>query len=228
MIKIFLIIGLLLNFTNPLVSQSVLNPNYGLKSHETLVINRIDIASESTTFHLTIGNRIEGGTFCADRNIFIIHPDGTRTKLISSEGIPVCPESHKFTSIGEKVDFTLTFSPLKLNTDWIDLIEDCRDNCFYFYGITLDSDLNNRIDELFRFAENGESLKALDGFTELLRETDSRNNGIEGLLYVNIIKLAGESGKPEQAAEFYKRFRSSGAPGLKHYLQYLDDQGIKY
>jgi hypothetical protein len=199
-----------------------------LKSHETLVINRIDIASESTTFHLTIGNRIEGGTFCADRNIFIIHPDGTRTKLISSEGIPVCPESHKFTSIGEKVDFTLTFSPLKLNTDWIDLIEDCRDNCFYFYGITLDSDLNNRIDELFRFAENGESLKALDGFTELLRETDSRNNGIEGLLYVNIIKLAGESGKPEQAAEFYKRFRSSGAPGLKHYLQYLDDQGIKY
>ena len=228
MIKIFLIIGLLLNFTNPLVSQSVLNPNYGLKSHETLVINRIDIASESTTFHLTIGNRIEGGTFCADRNIFIIHPDGTRTKLISSEGIPVCPESHKFTSIGEKVDFTLTFPPLKLNTDWIDLIEDCRDNCFYFYGITLDSDLNNRIDELFRFAENGESLKALDGFTELLRETDSRNNGIEGLLYVNIIKLAGESGKPEQAAEFYKRFRSSGAPGLKHYLQYLDDQGIKY
>jgi len=228
MIKIFLIIGLLLNFTNPLVSQSVLNPNYGLKSHETLVINRIDIASESTTFHLTIGNRIEGGTFCADRNIFIIHPDGTRTKLISSEGIPVCPESHKFTSIGEKVDFTLTFSPLKLNTDWIDLIEDCRDNCFYFYGITLDSDLNNRIDELFRFAENGESLKALDGFTELLRETERRNNGIEGLLYVNIIKLAGESGKPEQAAEFYKRFRSSGAPGLKHYLQYLDDQGIKY
>jgi hypothetical protein len=199
-----------------------------LKSHETLVINRIDIASESTTFHLTIGNRIEGGTFCADRNIFIIHPDGTRTKLISSEGIPVCPESHKFTSIGEKVDFTLTFPPLKLNTDWIDLIEDCRDNCFYFYGITLDSDLNNRINELFRFAENGESLKALDGFTELLRETDSRNNGIEGLLYVNIIKLAGESGKPEQAAEFYKRFRSSGAPGLKHYLQYLDDQGIKY
>jgi len=228
MIKIFLIIGLLLNFTNPLVSQSVLNPNYGLKSHETLVINRIDIASESTTFHLTIGNRIEGGTFCADRNIFIIHPDGTRTKLISSEGIPVCPESHKFTSIGEKVDFTLTFPPLKLNTDWIDLIEDCRDNCFYFYGITLDSDLNNRIDELFRFAENGESLKALDGFTELLRETERRNNGIEGLLYVNIIKLAGESGKPEQAAEFYKRFRSSGAPGLKHYLQYLDDQGIKY
>ncbi|MZP55104.1 MAG: hypothetical protein GT600_06620 [Bacteroidales bacterium] len=199
-----------------------------MKSHETLVINRIDAASESTTIHLTIENRIEGGTFCADRNIYIVHPDGTRAKLISSEGIPVCPESHRFTSIGEKLDFTLTFPPIKLSTDWIDLIEDCRDNCFYFYGITLDSDLNKKIDELFRFAENGESFKALDGFIELLRETDSRNNGIEGLLYVNIIKLAGDSGNPEQAAEFYKRLRSSGVPGLKHYLQYLNDQGIKY
>lgn len=228
MIRIFLITGLLLYFVNPAISQSVVNPNYGLKSHETLVIKRIDAGSESTTLHLTIENRIEGGTFCADKNIYIVYPDGSEMKLISSEGIPVCPESHKFTSTGEKLDFTLTFPPLKLNTGWIDLIEECRDNCFYFYGITLESDLNNRVDELFRFAENGESLKALEGFTELLRETDSRNNGIEGLLYVNIIKLAGESGKQEQAAEFYKKLKSSGAPGLKHYLQYLNNQGIKY
>ncbi len=221
-------IVLLSSFANTVVSQSVASPNYGLKSHETLVINRIAAASESTTVYLTIENRIEGGTFCADRNIYIIHPDGSRVKLISSGGIPVCPESHKFTSIGEKLDFTLTFPPLKKNTDWFDLIEDCGENCFYFYGITLDSDLNKRIDELFRFAESGESLKALDGFTELLRETDSRNNGIEGLLYVNIIKLAGEAGNSDQAAEFYKKLRSSAAPGLKHYMQYLSDQGIKY
>jgi len=228
MLRIILFIGLLLNFINPVVSQSVLNPNYGLKSHETLIIKQIDSGSESTTIHLTIENQIEGGTFCADKNIYIVHPDGSRMKLISSEGIPVCPESHKFTSIGEKLDFTLTFPPLKLNTDWIDLIEDCRDNCFYFYGITLDSNLNGRLDGIFSLADKGESLKALEGFTELLRDTDSRNIGIEGLLYVNIIKLAGETGKPEQAEEFYKKLRSSGAPGLKHYLQYLNDQGIKY
>jgi len=209
-------------------SEIIIKPNYGLKSHETLTINKIENSDNFLKVYLTIENRIAGGEFCADRKIYLAYPDGTRSMLISSEGIPVCPENHKFTSIGEKLDFTLTFPPLKLNTNWIDLIEDCRDNCFYFYGITLDSDLNNRIDELFRFAENGESFKALDGFIELLRETDSRNNGIEGLLYVNIIKLAGDSGNPEQAAEFYKRLRSSGVPGLKHYLQYLNDQGIKY
>jgi hypothetical protein len=228
MIRNLFIFGLLLIFTDPVVSQSVLNPNYGLKSHETLVIKRIDAAPESTTIHLTVENRIAGGSFCADKNIYIIHPDGSRMKLISSEGIPVCPESHKFTSIGEKLDFTLKFPPLKPNTDWIDLIEDCRDNCFYFYGITLDSDLNGRLDGIFSLADKGESLKALEGFTELLLETDSRNIGIEGLLYVNIIKLAGESGNSEQAEEFYKKLRSSGAPGLRHYLQYLNDQGIKY
>lgn len=228
MIRIFLITGFLLSLPIPLASQNVVSPNYGLKSHETLVINRIVAASESTTIYLTIENRIEAGTFCADRNIYIVHPDGSRVKLISSVGIPVCPENHKFTSIGEKLDFTLTFPPLKKDTDWFDLIEDCGDNCFYFYGITLDGDLNGRLDGIFSLADKGESLKALEGFTELLKETDKRNPGIEGLLYINIIKLAVESGNTGQAAEFYRKLRSSGAPGLRHYIQYLNDQGIKY
>lgn len=228
MIRIFLITGFLLSLEIPLASQNVVSPNYGLKSHETLVINRIDATSESTTIYLTIENRIEGGTFCADRNIYIIHPDGSRVKLIASEGIPVCPESHEFTSIGGKLDFILKFPPLKKNTDWFDLIEDCGDNCFYFYGITLDGELNGRLDGIFSLADKGESLKALEGFTDLLKETDRRNLGIEGLLYINIIKLAVLSGNTEQAAEFYRKLRSSDAPGLRHYIQYLNDQEIKY
>ena len=101
-------------------SQTISLPNYSLKSHETLEIKKIEITSEKTIVFLSIENQTTGGYFCADKNIFIIKPDGTRSKLISSSGIPVCPETYKFKAIGEKLNFILTFLPLKTGTGWID------------------------------------------------------------------------------------------------------------
>ncbi len=168
-------------------SQSYIQPNYGLKSHETLIINKIEATANTTTIFLTIENRIPGGTFCADKNIYIFYPDGTNSKLISSNNIPVCPDSHKFKTPGEKLDFTLTFPPLKKGVEWIDLVEDCNDNCFHFYGVTLDNELNRKINDAFSMAENDDPLKAMISFIDILESADSKNTGIEGLLYVNII-----------------------------------------
>jgi hypothetical protein len=177
---------------------------------------------------MSIENRIKNGTFCADKNIFIIYPDGTRIKLISSENIPVCPDSHKFTEPGEKLDFILTFPPLKQGTEWIDLIEDCSDNCFSFYGITLDNDLNRKIDEAFFLEENDEPVKAMINLIDLAEATDKRNIGMEGFLYINIIRLARLNGNEVRAAQWYARMKSSGAPRLEQYIKYLNDQGIRY
>ena len=226
--KILCLIFVSLFFYGTVYSQSFIRPNYGLKSHETLIINKIEATNNSATFFLTIENRRQGGTFCADQNIFIVYPDGTRIKLISSHGIPVCPDSYRFTTTGEKLNFTLTFPPLRKGVDWIDLIEECSENCFHFYGITLNNELNGRINEAFALAENDDPVKAMISFIDILEEHDSGNLGVEGLIYVNIITLARQSGTVGSAIDWYKKLKNSGAPRLPEYIKFLNDKGIKY
>ena len=212
----------------PINSQTCNSPNIGLKSHETLEISKVVTTAQKTIIFLTVENRITGGYFCADKNIFIIYPDGTRSKLISSKGIPVCPDTYKFKTIGEKLDFELTFSPLKKETQWIDLKEDCTEDCFSFYGVCLNNDLNKKIDDASVLAENKEPSKALMSFINIAGSIDSKNSGIEGLIYMNIIKLAKETGSIAKAAEWYNRMKSSGIPRLELYIKYLNSQGIVY
>lgn len=221
------VFGFIILFANT-QAQSYIQPNYGLKSHETLLINKVETSDKATTVYLSIENRRTGGTFCADKDIYLLCPDGKRLGLLSSYGIPVCPDTHVFKTIGERLDFTLSFPPLKKDIGWIDLIEDCTDNCFHFYGITLDNDLNGRINDAFYLAETNDPVKAMISFIDILESVDSKKPGIEGLLYVNIISLARQAGNFGQAADWYKKLKNSGAPRLQDYIQYLNDQGIKY
>jgi hypothetical protein len=209
-------------------SQTFIQPNFGLKSHETLVIDKVELTSTAATFFMSIENRIANGSFCADKNIVIVYPDGTRSKLLSSENIPVCPDTHKFREAGEKLDFTLTFPPLKQGTEWIDLIEDCSDNCFSFYGVTIDNDLNRKIDEAFSLSGNDEPVKAMINFIDIAEAVDKKNLGIEGFLYINIIRLEKQNGNELKAAQWYTRLKSSGAPRLQQYIKYLNDLEIRY
>jgi len=209
-------------------SQVIIQPNYGLKSHETLEIKKIEMTFEATSFYMSIENRIQGGSFCADKNISIIYPDGTKSKLVSSGGIPVCPDIYKFRAPGEKLDFVLVFPPLKTGTGWIDLIEECSENCFSFYGVTLDVDLNKWLDDVFDRASNGKPSDNIVLFKSVLDSIASQDLGIEGLLYINIINATVEEEDNVNTIVWYKRLASSNAPGLSRYLKYLNDKGIKY
>lgn len=213
-------------FSANLNSQTFNHPNSGLKSHETLEISRIEVTGQKTVVLLSVENRIEGGYFCADKNIFIIYPDGTRSRLTSSEGIPVCPAAYKFKAIGERLNFALTFPPLKHDTQWIDLVEDCNENCFSFYGVCLNSDLNKKIDDASMLAENGEPAKSLMNFINIAGAIDNKNSGIEGLIYVNIIELAKETGNIQKAAEWYAKLKLSVIPRVELYIKHLNSQGI--
>lgn len=210
-------------------SQAFYNPNSALKSHETLDISKIEVTSRTTIISLSIENkRSEGGSFCADKKIYIQYPDGTRLNLTKSNNIPVCPKTYNFKSVGEKLSFTLEFPPLKAGTKWIDIIEDCSSNCFWFYGVTLDNDLNKRLDDAFTLAEKGKPAENIILFKKILDDIDSQNLGIEGLIYINIINAASEDNNKIDEAVFYKRFAASHAPRLNQYLKYLNDRGIKY
>jgi len=209
-------------------AQVVIQPNYGLKSHETLEIKKAETTAKATTFYLSIENRIPDGNFCADKNIFMIYPDGSRSKLAFPTGIPVCPDTYKFKTIGEKLDFILTFPPLKPGTKWVDIIEECNEDCFSFYGLTLDNELNRKLDDIFSLASKGKPSDNIKLFSALLDSIDNHNTGIEGLLYISIIDAAMEEADKGNTIVWYKRLSSSGAPRLNQYLKYLNDKGIKY
>jgi hypothetical protein len=209
-------------------SQNISYPNFALKSHETLHISKIEITTTNTIIYLNVENKIAGGSFCADKNIFITYPDGTRSRLISSKGIPVCPSSYKFKTIGEKLNFELTFPPLKPGTKWMDLVEDCTDNCFSFYGVCLNTSLNVKIDEASVLAENGESSKALAEFTKIADSGAGKDSGLEGLIYMNIVKLSKETGNVSEAAKWYNKLKSSDIPRTGLYIKHLNSLGIIY
>jgi hypothetical protein len=209
-------------------SQTFNHPNIGLKSLETLEITKIDLSTQKTLIFLSVENRIADGYFCADKNIFILYPDGTRSKLTTSKGIPVCPDSYKFKTIGEKLNFELTFPPLKPGTQWIDLIEDCSDNCFSFFGVCLNTNLNKRIDEASVLAENEKPAEALMDFIKIAGTIDSKNSGIEGLIFIDIIKLAKETNNIQKASEWYSKLKLSGIPRNELYIKHLNSQGITY
>ena len=214
--------------TSLFYSQTFTAPNYALKSHETLNITKIEANSEKTIVYLSVVNQRIGGYFCADRNISLSESDGGKLKLLKSSGIPVCPDTYKFQSIGEKLDFILTFPPLKPGTEWVDLIEECSENCFSFYGVILDNSMNRRIDGVFALAENGEQTKALISFINIAAEKDIKSPVVEGLIYINIIKLANDTGNLTKAAEWYNRLKSSAIPRAELYIKHLNLLGIKF
>jgi hypothetical protein len=225
----FLIVAGLTSIVSVLsFSQTFISPNSALKSHETLEIRTVETSPERTIVSFSVENRIAGGQFCADRNIYIIDPSGEKIRLRKASYIPVCPDSYKFRNIGEVLMFTLEFPPLKPGTKWIDIIEDCTSNCFWFYGITLDNELNKKLDEAFLKASKLKPAENLVLFKNILETIDSQNPGIEGLLYVNIINAAVEDADIVNAALWYKRLVSSNAPRVNQYLKYLNDKGIKY
>jgi hypothetical protein len=209
-------------------AQTYNRPNMGLKSPASLDLVKVEISGEKTVIYLSVENRIEGGYFCADKNIYVLDSKGKKLMLKSSNGIPVCPDSYKFKRIGEKLDFTLTFAALEPGCEWIDLIEDCSDNCFSMYGIILDNKLNQRIDESFVFAEKDEPVKAMVSFIKIIESSDFKNKGAAGLLYINIVKLAVENGNNSKATEWSNKLKTSDIPGVSRYIKFLNDQGVRF
>jgi hypothetical protein len=211
-----------------ILSQVVERPNFAMKSHETLELLKIDIQPSKTVLFFSIENRIAGGNFCADKNISIIYPSGEKLKITEASGIPVCPATYNFKTIGEKLFFALVFPPLKQGTEWVDIIEECSSNCFWFYGITLDPGLNRKIEDVFVAASAVKPEESIILFRKLLDEIGEKNLGIEGLVYINIINAAIEAGDKVEASVWYKRLQTSGAPRLNYYLKFLNDKGIKF
>ena len=85
----------LLFFATAVQAQVIDHPNCGMKSPNTLVIEKVETINGLSTFYCSVENQINDGYFCADKNIYIVYSDGTKSKMISSKGIPNCPDTFK-------------------------------------------------------------------------------------------------------------------------------------
>lgn len=209
-------------------SQVFGNPAIGIKSLETMEIRSVDTGGDRTVINISVENRITGGYFCADRNIFIVYPDGSRIRLTEAKGIPHCPESYKFRQIGEKLEFMLIFPVLKTSTTWFDLIEDCNENCFSVHGILLDNEMTQKINEAVDHASKGEVNTAIELYKELINKSGKDKTGITVSLYSDLITLLTSQGYTSTASEWYKKLVNSNLPAKQLYIDNLNSRGIRY
>ena len=208
-------------------SQVIPEPNYGLKSHETLSIEKVELRRDATVISLSIENKIANGSFCVDRRTYLVDPARNRYRMTGAAGIPLCPTSYNFKMPGEKLAFQLTFPSLPGEPVYIDIQEDCTDHCFSFYGVTLNEYINSRFDEPFSMAQRGETSKAIGRF-EAVSEVVASYSGLKALAFFNIIRLSHETGDEQKAAEWYLKLKNMQQSIGKVYIEQLNLQGIKY
>lgn len=203
-------------------------PATGLKSHPTMELERIELKPGKTVIYLSVENRRSGGTFCVDRNTSVRLPDGSVMKLEKASGIPHCPDVYKFKKQGEVLDFSLEFPSMTPGAGWIDLIEECSDNCFSFYGILLNDSFSKAIDNAMSYVDKGQVDSAIGMYQNLIRQAGEEEKGILGSLYADLITLLISKGYTANAADWYRKLTVSDIPLKELYLQNLNFRGIKY
>lgn len=222
----FLILSTLLSANA--IGQVISAPAYGLRSHETMEVVTVEIEKDQTIIQLTVENRTTSGYFCVDRNTFIVLPDGSRLKLLKADGIPNCPQSHNFKRIGEVVKFSLYFPALPSDSEWFDLVEECSENCFSVYGITLDSRLNKEIEKAYALSESGKPAEAATDFISIISSFEDNNHGILASLYSSTIVMHLRNGDELSAKKWFDRMNNADLPNKKLYIENLHSRGIKW
>lgn len=203
-------------------AQPIVRPNFGVKSHETLEIEQIELSAGQTIVYLVVENKVNGGWFCADRNIYI-SPDNSpqRLPLIHAEGIPVCPQSHKFKAIGEQLHFSLIFPPLPAGTRTLDMIEDCTQACFSFRGVILSLDANEAIEKSFEYFGTG---KMCEAAFELRRAKSLLPGYRYGLIDFHLIKTLALCGDLQEAARQLSTMQQSDLIDLDLWIAKLQNE----
>ena len=209
-------------------SQTIVRPNFGMKNHETLDIDSIKTEGKTSRIYLVIENKSLDGYFCADSNIFVILPQNKRLELISSEGIPVCPDSYHFKIFGEKLRFSLVFPAIPSNLKWIDLIEECDYPCFSFNTIILDNGLNQRIDNAYNLMNKAKNSESITAFEEIIEDIKAEKLPIEGNMLMNLIFLNLRIGNREKAKEYYEILKNLNTTDSTRYLEILKSSGIDF
>lgn len=213
--KRFIFIIVISIFTTiQLLSQVVVKPNFALSTHP-IVVDKVTYSDSLIYVSFTLQNQIDGGEFCVDEIVYLLeYQNQLKAYLIDTKGIPTCPETYKFTAPGEKLSFELMFSGFDEVPKYVNIVEDCDDNCFSIYGVILDRKMNEDIDQAFGFFKSGNLDFALSKFRTAARENPDYPFAF---LYGNIIEIYALKEDYEKASEWLTFLNAS---------QFIDKENV--
>ncbi|MFP4489006.1 MAG: hypothetical protein ACLFN1_06850 [Bacteroidales bacterium] len=223
--KTILLLAYLFAGSAALSAQEAVQPNYGLKSPATAEVVRVKITEAQTLVDMSIQNEIRDGHFCIDEDTYLEYGDGIKTRLKEVRGLPLCPERYEFGTVGEKVYFTLVFDRLPGGTEWFDIIEYCGTGCLSVLGLTLDKEINSKIDAAYNALDRADPERAMDIFSELLPQLRSSRHGLTGSVYLSLAELLDANNRVEELEELLSGFESTPMPHKEKYRTLLRDMG---
>ncbi len=216
----YIISILLVFFSYNLLSQVINKPIVVKKTHSTLNVDKIEITKTQTIVFLTIENKIQTGSFCADNNIILKNSNGNETyKIIKTEGIPTCPDSYKFKNVGETLSFKLYFPVIHKSIKTIDIIENCSDNCFALKEIILDKETN-----LFENAIGYYRKKMADMSIFYFKDVINLGNTKSfryGYSFYMVIRIYAEQKNYTKAKKWYNRLKLASITDKQTYIEKL-------
>jgi hypothetical protein len=215
---IFLCLQLLLIFHGH--TQVYQHPNFSFSSHETLELQSIEVDDSLTRVYMSILNRKLGGSFCMDTNTYIRNSLGTEEyKLIESMGVPDCPEVHKFSIVGKKLNFILVFPAISKDLKYINIIEECPEACISIRYILLDNEINNRINQAFDLYEKRKMEESLKIFKDLMLSYNDNVSPVFGTIYLYMISINYELGDSKEIHRLYDELQQSSIINKEEILE---------
>jgi hypothetical protein len=217
---LFLLVLLQFLLLFPVHAQVYQRPNFSFSSHETLELQSIEVNDSLTRVYMSILSRKLGGTFCVDTNTYIRNSLGTEEyKLIESMGVPDCPEVHKFSIIGKKLNFILVFPAISKDLKYINIIEECPETCISIRYILLDNEINNRINQAFDLYEKRKMEESLKIFKDLMLSYNDNISPVFGTIYLYMISINYELGDSKEIHRLYDELQQSSIINREEILE---------
>jgi len=203
------------------LNAQLIKPNFGIKSHPTLVVEKIERILKMTIVDLSIRCEVEqGGWFCADKNIVLQDPLSKKEyQMVKSENIPVCPQQHQFKRKGEMLRFKLYFAEIPSSVKYLDLIEKCSDACFYVKGIVLSSGFNAEIEMAYLLYSKGKLADAAEAFQQMV---NLHADYPYGLFHFQTIKTLYELKDKPKLAVSLARFKQTNLLDKSFYQDLIE------
>ena len=210
-----------------MMAQVYDNPSFSLTSHPTLEIMSIEKWEDQTVMNIRVKNQRISGNFCFDKETFLLNSLGTEEwKLTSMDGIPACPDQHRFKSIGEVLDFSLVFPAIPDEVKYIDLHEGCEDACVSVKYMLLEEDMNKRINEGFSLYEIGRRSASLLVFEDIMEAEYDNYSPVFGTLYLYLMSIHYELGQSKEVRRIFDEMKESSIIGRDEFIETARDTGL--
>jgi len=210
-----------------LVAQVFDKPILSLTSHPTMDILSVEKWEDQTVLTISVKNQRISGSFCISEETFLLNSLGTdEWKMTSHEGVPTCPDTYRFKSIGEVLVFNLVFPAIPDEVKYIDLLEKCEDACVSVKYILLDEEMNDRINEGFSLYEIGRLSASLQVFEDIMESNFNNYSPIFGTIYLYMMSIHYELGQSKEVKRIFKELEESTIIGRDEFIETARDTGL--